>query len=882
MKTKIMSLGALLMATTALVAPAFAVAQEQSTPAPEVQATEPAPDAAPQEEPKEVIVRGRHVPNTMRRTAEVTSIITREDLVRTGDDNAALALTRVTGLSVVEGKFVYVRGLGERYSSALLNGGALPSPEPLQRVVPLDLFPASILNRVSVQKTYSAEYPAEFGGGVVDLETVAVPREGFLSVGISTGGNSETTFKKGFTHYGSDTDFFGYDDGTRDVPDALRAAIATGKRVNSSNFTPKQLQTIGQSFVNAPLNLIQYTDHLPANFGANIGAGDAYDVWGGRLGVIGIVDFSNNWQSREGINETGQDAGSGYQVQAHNVYSQTNNNASLNGLFGLGFTREGHTVKWTNLYIHRTTKQTRIREGVDENGDQVRRDSTGWYERELMLTQLSGVHPMGDNVRFDWQASQATTKRDAPYEKSANYRVDETPGYTKGLYFFNLALPPATSFSTLEDKVTNLTANVTYNFSLGEGRDGKIVGGVNHIGNIRESERRDFIFRGNLPGGPSAFERIDFVLSDYHIGPGLLELQEATLAEAAYDARLDVDAAYVKADVAVLPLVRVAGGLRYETGSEKVTLRDLFGTGNNSGLNTSIEEDYLLPSATVTWNFAEDMQLRFGGSKTIGRPQFRELALPTYTDPDTNRSYIGNPLLRDTEMTNLDARYEWYYDAGQYFTVGAFAKDIERPVETLFGGSALTQTFVNAPKANLYGVEFDFKKLFDTPSYLNNGFFETKRWLFQANYTYTKSEVQVKDGDKIAYNLSNFQPIEASLYIKDGSRMQGQSDHVANLQFGWDDADARSQATFLVTYVSDRISQRGSVAEPEFIQEPGATLDFTWRKGFKSFGKDVTFSLEARNLTGTEYKEYQEGKERVYVDNYKIGQSVSLSLSTQF
>jgi outer membrane receptor protein involved in Fe transport len=159
MKTKIMSLGALLMATTALVAPAFAVAQEQSTPAPEVQATEPAPDAAPQEEPKEVIVRGRHVPNTMRRTAEVTSIITREDLVRTGDDNAALALTRVTGLSVVEGKFVYVRGLGERYSSALLNGGALPSPEPLQRVVPLDLFPASILNAFRFRRPIPLNIP---------------------------------------------------------------------------------------------------------------------------------------------------------------------------------------------------------------------------------------------------------------------------------------------------------------------------------------------------------------------------------------------------------------------------------------------------------------------------------------------------------------------------------------------------------------------------------------------------------------------------------------------------------------------------------------------------------------------------------------------------
>ena len=186
MKTHSKTFCALLLATSALVAPT-AFAQEQAATPPASSGDKPA-EAAPAREQGVIIVRGRNVPNTMRRTAEVTSILTNEDLKRTGDDNAAAALTRVTGLSLVEGRFVYVRGLGERYSSALLNGSPLPSPEPLQRVVPLDLFPSSILSRVSVQKTHSSDLWAEFGGGVVDLRTITVPTKPFLSLSASVGG----------------------------------------------------------------------------------------------------------------------------------------------------------------------------------------------------------------------------------------------------------------------------------------------------------------------------------------------------------------------------------------------------------------------------------------------------------------------------------------------------------------------------------------------------------------------------------------------------------------------------------------------------------------------------------------------------------------------
>src|SRR3990167_5587497 len=186
MKTPYLSLSALLLATSALLAPQAAFAQAAAGP-----------------EVEELEVLGRFIPDVMRETSEVSSVLTIEDLKRAGDDTAAVALTRMSGLSLVSGRFVYVRGLGERYSSALLNGSPLPSPEPLQRVVPLDLFPSNILAGTVVQKTYSASYPGEFGGGVIDLQTVSTPVEPFLSIGFSVGGNSETDREEGLTYYGS-------------------------------------------------------------------------------------------------------------------------------------------------------------------------------------------------------------------------------------------------------------------------------------------------------------------------------------------------------------------------------------------------------------------------------------------------------------------------------------------------------------------------------------------------------------------------------------------------------------------------------------------------------------------------------------------------------
>ena len=222
------------LAIAALLAAPGALAQE-------------APAAGPQQPPQEqsqeprtldsVVVSAEYIPEPLMQSSAVISVVTQADFERTGDGDAAQALTRVSGLSMVSDKFVYVRGLGERYSSALFNGSPLPSPEPLQRVVPLDLFPSEVLAGVTVQKTYSARYPGEFGGGVIDLQGLTVPEDSFVKLSAGLGGNSATTFEKGLTHYGSDHDFWGYDDGTRKMSPELNAALATGKRISFGDFS---------------------------------------------------------------------------------------------------------------------------------------------------------------------------------------------------------------------------------------------------------------------------------------------------------------------------------------------------------------------------------------------------------------------------------------------------------------------------------------------------------------------------------------------------------------------------------------------------------------------------------------------------------------------
>jgi len=847
--------------------------------------------AAPGDVTEEIVVQGRFIPNEIRDTPEVVSVLTAEDLQRAGDDNAAQALTRVTGLSLVSGRFVYVRGLGERYSQALLNGSPLPSPEPLQRVVPLDLFPASILASTTVQKTYSARYPGEFGGGVIDLNTVGIPDSSYFNVGIGLGADTETTGKRGLFYYGSDTDFLGFDDSARKLPGGIkelaltRPVVATG---TAGSLTPDEVKGVARSFNNAPLNVIQSGKTQPSG-SMDLAGGHTFSSDSSSIGVVGVLNYRNSWLSREGVRQTTLPDVGGLALATDATFNSTQNDVGWSGLGGLSWLNDSHELRYTGLWIRSASKRARITQNspVSQGNANVNVYNTEWFERDLYFNQLAGKHTAGE-VKIDWRGTFSRTNRDAPYERYYRYGLG---GDGKRLALLSGA-NQLVSFSSLTEDSASANVDLTYDLPVTFVRQAQLMIGGAWQNNDRTSSRRDFTYDQGRNWDPLRYgsERIDYLVSDRNINDEIIAFRELTGTSltgdaARYDAKLDARAGYVQIDSEIQPLLRASLGGRYEYAEETIQTFDIFRPANFL-FSRKISRAYFLPAGTLTWNFAEDQQIRVGGSKTIGRPQFRELAPQRYRDTETDRILTGNPYLEDTEIYNADARYEHYFDRGQYLTLGGFFKRLDKPVESLAvlgSDGAFQQTFYNAPRADLYGVEAEGKVYFDLTS--GTPWIDGKRWLVAANYTYTKSKLGLKADDVIVLNTTGVRSTpKASDYILGGERMQGQSDHLANVQFGFEDDENNSQATVLLTYTSKRISARSSsLALPNLIQDPGVRVDFVYRQTFTIRDVEVTGSFEARNLSGADSAEYQEaGGKRFNTNTYQLGRTFSLGLTAKF
>ena len=274
------------------------------------------------------------------------------------------------------------------------------------------------------------------------------------------------------------------------------------------------------------------------------------------------------------------------------------------------------------------------------------------------------------------------------------------------------------------------------------------------------------------------------------------------------------------------------------------------------------------------------MQVRLSASKTIARPQFRELINQPYYDPETSRAYRGNPFLVDSQLYNGEARFEYYFARDERVSLAGFYKRIDHPIEAFVTGLDFLTSYANAPKAELYGGEFEVQKYFDVGDF-GDGF---RRLLLLGNYTYTKSKLKVGPNDTVqVYGAAS---TIASDYFRNGVPLTGQSDHVANLQIGLENQDRLSQQTFLVSYASKRVVSRGLIGsppQPDIYEKPGVQLDFVDREGVNLFGRALEAKVEIRNILGTKHEEYQQsGDNRLDVNTYKVGRTFALSLSTTF
>lgn len=927
-------LAGLLLLTTSLTMPSMLHAQdvtEDTTTEEEVVQDDPLTEEVEGEPPVEdvdisipggeIVVTGRRGRNPERSSGQVLSVLTEADIARTGDGDIASALGRVSGLSLVGNGRVFVRGLGDRYSLALLNGLPLPSPEPLSRVVPLDIFPTSVISSSLVQKSYSVNFPLEFGGGVINLTTKAVPTEDFLTFSISGSGDTETTFENGLSYFGSDWDMFGFDNGNRDIPSNLQAFFDSGNRIDT--LSPAVTGPIAAQLFPTNLVTLQRIPRLPANFSANLTGGFSVELGDDTyLGVIATGGITNKYRNRSVLSQVGN--GDLSALNETSTTFVTDNNVLVNAMIGVGLDIGEHTVRWTNLYIRDTLKTARLGQRTDfllgTDGFDYVEQQTAWFERQLIDTQI--VTELNfDKLGIDLRGGFARTDREAPFNATVEYvRTNRNaPANTfEGQFVANVggigaqqfANRPQVEFDDLQED--QYFGGIDISYELLDTLD--LTVGYSYLDTSRRSSSRAFqplvscgtVCNAYLTADQSSALILALGLRQpgdiYNAAttattPGPLTLPNGTVVPAGsrffdvsilerspfpvFDAALTVHAAYGQVRWAPIDRLTVELGARFEDGVQTVAIdQTIFNTPIAGATPTNISNDYLLPGGTITFEATDDLQLRLSASQTIARPQFRELVEQLYFDPESNRRYIGNPFLQDSELTNFEARAEYYLGGRKKVSLAGFYKEITNPIENflIFVPGELRTSYANAPSAELYGAELDASYSFDLYNW--GGFFETKQILVIANYTYSKSSISVAAGDLAPVPGTPNQ--DASLLFDVGAPLVGQSDHVANLSLGLEDTEKVQQFTFLVNYASERVTLRGGPL-PDVVEDPGLTVDFVARGEVKLGGLPLELSFDVRNIFGRDNFEYQEfNGNRIEINTFEVGTSFSLGLKAQF
>lgn len=888
-------LAAWLLLTTSLTFPAALHAQSTEPPA--------GADAEPDEQAASqpdisipgggIIVTGRRTRNVERSATQVLTVLSEEDIARTGEGDIAGALGRVSGLSLVGDGRVFVRGLGDRYSLALLNGLPLPSPEPLSRVIPLDIFPTSVVSSSIVQKTYSANFPGEFGGGVINLTTKAVPLRNFLDVSVSAGGDTLTTFQNGLTYFGSNWDSFGFDNGNRSIPSNLATFLGSGNRI--SDLTIDQQGAIAGQLMPTNLVTLQRVDSQRPNLSGTITGGLSTDLSGDvTLGIIATASIRNRLRNRTVRNETGNSDLTEV-LQSFSTFI-TDENILVDGLLGFGLDIGEHTIRWTNLYIRDSLKTARLAEGNNilfgVSGFDFLNQQTAWFERQLIDSQIV-TELKFDKLKVDLRGGYARTDREAPFNANISYARTNIPGNPFGDRFVAYLstqipniIPSTVAFDDLTEELlyggVDLTYEFTPNFSA--------TIGYAYTDTERRSSSRDFrplIAPGRIPElGPDVVSALGLRRPGDIINGATLAGFNVTVTEATpfpvFDAALLIHAGYGLVRWAPTDRVTMDLGVRFEDARQNVALdQSIFTIPIDGAFPTALSESYFLPGGTITWEATDKLQLRAAASKTIARPQFRELVEQTYFDPESNRRFRGNPFLVDSTLLNLETRAEYYFGGPRKVSVAAFFKEIDRPIESFLTATEGGQifTFANAPSATLYGAEVDFAYGFDISNW-GGAFFENKQILVLANYTFTKSRLRVGDQD-ISPFPGNVQQL-SSFIFDDGAPMVGQSDHIANLSLGIEDKAKVQQATFLFNYASQRVTARGGPL-PDVVEVPGLVVDFVARSEVKLGRQPVELSFEVRNIFGRDNFEFQELQgRRIDINTFRVGTAFSVGLKASF
>lgn len=816
-----------------------------------------------------------------QRSASAQDGVGRAEIDKTPDSNAAEAAQRVVGATVVDGRFVYVRGLGERYTNALLHGAPLSSPDPNRASVPLDLFPALVIDSINIRKTFSPDMPADFAGGSVSIETREIPRAPVFSLSLKGGFNDQATFQERPGYKGGGLDFLGIDDGTRALPEEFptdHPVSYRGQKPDGSRITGEELTGFGRAL--AEKSSTSSGAWTPPNHGLSLVGGNGWSFGkASRFGFIASANYDRSYERvTDGIERVlALDRGS---VQRRFDWRFNSGQDSVRwGLFGSAILEidKKNSLRLTGLSMLNSNSRAQIFDGFDgQTQTTLNNTRLSFVQQRMNLGQLRGEHVLSElgGAELTYSAFIAQATRDEPgtrdslyyYTSSMGPPYQYADGSNSGRHFYS---------GQFEDTYGGLLDYAQPLF----GETNKLKFGGLVTRKVREFSARRFYYqraandRLYCESASSSFPAgcPDEHMSSENIGtgargeyPSALTLVEGTRPTDAFQSELNIYAGYLMVDAEPLERLRFVLGARVEaTDQTAYPVEQLGLTPNVAGAD--LNDIDALPAASLVYSATSKFQLRVGYGKTLARPQVRELAPFAFSDYFGGYETLGNPALRLTRIHNFDVRIEYFPTLREALALSVFSKTFEDPIETILkpAGDATNVTFVNSPGAVLLGVEIEARK--------NLGFLSPLLVPFSivTNVALVSSRVQIDPGGEDTGADQTFMTNLNRPMVK-------QAPVVFNFALDYQN-DHGTSARLLFNVSGARIVQVGTQGLPDAYEQPRPMLDFSLGQKFLSHW-EAKLSLE--NLLNSPVRVTQgEGEGGAFVvREFTTGRTLGLTL----
>ena len=817
-----------------------------------------------------------------QRAPSVSDAIGADAIARAGASTASDALGKVTGASVVGGRYVVMRGLQGRYLNVQLNGATVPSADPDNNAVPLDLFPSGLLDNIVTTKTFTPDRPGDFTGGSVNLSTRDFPASLTGSLGFSTG--FESTVEPGsdlLSVPGARLGVFGTPSESLGMPEAARGEIPALSLSAFNDANAQRLDAVTDAF--SPV-LTPGVRSAPVDQGVSFSVGNQVQVAGRPLGFIAGVNWSRGYDGFSGgTTQSFKGLRTGNGVELTPVFSATpgagggtaagSEEVLYGGLTNLSYGLSSLSRVGLNLLYNRSaeveafTETGRYLDGtLDADATRGAR-SLLYQDRSIASAQLKGEHALSaGGVRVDWTASVARTAQDEP-----DYRIfidDVLPGAGGPVYNINRAAytAPTRYFRDLSETGVSGGVDVTVPLALVGAGDQLKVGGFAGLRDRAFRERTFQVLQDDVryDGDPA-----DFFGS---ANSGLLRqdgrrnvfgnyVVDATSPQADYDGDQQVYAGYAMATLNLSTKLRAITGARVETtdiGVDPVNL-------DRPDLQARISSVDVLPSLNLVYALTDAVNVRAAYGRTLARPSFRELAPYATFELRTNRTFLGNPDLTRTLVDNADLRLEWFSRPGEIVAVSAYYKRFNDPIELTYNVQAVNAEVSprNLSNASVYGVELEGRRTLDALpgplQYLSVG----------GNLTLAYSAVEIT-ADELQRRLD---PAETQ------RPLQGQSPFVLNLDVAYETPSGTSVGLFYNLFGS-RLNFVALGLTPDVYEQARGSLDLTVRQPVLA---NLAVKAGAKNLTGSSFRLVQSLNGQDFVtEEYPLGRSFSVGVSYGF